>query len=384
MKQEILRPDYNNSILNLITSILKNYNVETKYSSLNKIDELMKYKYKNIVLVVLDGMGENIIKRISPNGLFYKNKIDNITSVYPSTTTSAMNTYYSGKPPLETGWIAWSQYFKEYGRAIDVFPCTDSYTGEKINCEKFKIKDILKYKTVYEQIEEINSNIKTYEIMPADCERKTKISVCADDIDGMCTSIVSLCKNTENKFIMAYNDNPDSIIHKYGCYSNETKDFILETEKRFEKMVEELKGTDTILIISADHGHNDIKETINILELSELQECFIMPPFLESRLISFFIKQEMKEEFKNRFNKLFEDKYILYTKKEFLDSSLLGFGEKHKKIDDFIGDYIAIAVSDTIIKLGTFLSKEKKDKMSTHCGLTKNEMEVPLIVFDFK
>lgn len=172
MNKSILMPNYNHSILNLITSILKNYEVETKYNTLEKIDKLLEKKYRNVVLVILDGMGENILKNISPNGIFSKNKIDEITSVYPSTTTAAMTTYYSGKPPIETGWIAWSQYFKEYGRNIDVLPERDSYTGEKLKVKNQKISDIIGYKTVYEQIKEQNSNIETYEIMPSYCEKK--------------------------------------------------------------------------------------------------------------------------------------------------------------------------------------------------------------------
>lgn len=182
---------------------------------------------------------------------------------------------------------------------------------------------------------------------------------------------------------MAYPDNPDNILHSYGCGSNESKEFILNSKKILKQMYKELENTDTLLIISADHGHNDIKEIYNIIDLIEIQECLIMPPFLESRLLSLFVKENMKEEFKDRFNKLFKDKYRLYTKEEFMSSNLLGYREKHSKIDDFIGDYIAIAVSDTIIMLGTYITKEKIEKKSTHCGLTRNEMEVPLIAFDF-
>ena len=108
-----MKPDYDNSILNLISSILKYYQVETKYSSLNKLDNFLVNRYDNIVLIVLDGMGNNVINENIPNGFFSNNRIDIITSVYPCTTTAAMTTYYSGKPPIETGWIAWSQYFKE-------------------------------------------------------------------------------------------------------------------------------------------------------------------------------------------------------------------------------------------------------------------------------
>ena len=387
MNKSILMPNYNHCILNLITSILKNYEVETKYNTLEKIDKLLEKKYRNVVLVILDGMGENILKNISPNGIFSKNKIDEITSVYPSTTTAAMTTYYSGKPPIETGWIAWSQYFKEYGRNIDVLPERDSYTGEKLKVKNQKISDIIGYKTVYEQIKEQNSNIETYEIMPSYCEKKTKLTMTANTVEEMCESIVTLCKNTQNKFVIAYNDNPDGIIHKNGCYSEETKKFVLEAEQEFEKMLQKLKCTNTLIILSADHGHQDINETIDILELKEIQKCLIMPPTLESRMIGFFVKYNKRKEFEDIFNKLFKDKYILYSKEDLLKSNLLGYGNRHKKIEDFIGDYIAIAISDVRINIGTYLSREMKhpdEKKSTHCGLTKNEMEVPLIVFDLK
>ena len=280
MNENVLMPDYNHSILNLITSILKNYKIETKYNSLEKIDDLLKKQYKNVVLVILDGMGENVLRNASPNGILSKNKIDTITSVYPCTTAAAMTTYYSGKPPIETGWIAWSQYFKEYGKNINVFPETDSFTNEKLRIKSPKVSELIGYKTVYEQIKE--QNIGAYEIMPSNCAKKAKIVLNANTIEEMCEGIVTLCESNENKFIMAYNDNPDYILHETGCYSEQTKQFILKTEQEFEKMVKKLK--DTLVIVSADHGHQDIKENIDILELKELQDCLLIPATLEPRM----------------------------------------------------------------------------------------------------
>ena len=59
---------------------------------------------------------------------------------------------------------------------------------------------------------------------------------------------------------------------------------------------------------------------------------------------------------------------------------MLGFGNMHNKIDDFLGDYIAVSISGSIIVLENYLEKGKSVKKSTHCGLTKDEMEVPVIV----
>lgn len=44
MKDNILMPDYNHSILNLITSILKKYNVNSIYNSLENIDKILEKK----------------------------------------------------------------------------------------------------------------------------------------------------------------------------------------------------------------------------------------------------------------------------------------------------------------------------------------------------
>ena len=101
-KKEIVLPNYKNSILNLINSILKYYNIETKYNGIDFLDEKLKNNYKNIVLIILDGMGENILNKVALNGFFKKNQSSVITSVFPSTTAAAMTTYYSGKPPIET------------------------------------------------------------------------------------------------------------------------------------------------------------------------------------------------------------------------------------------------------------------------------------------
>ena len=59
---------------------------------------------------------------------------------------------------------------------------------------------------------------------------------------------------------------------------------------------------------------------------------------------------------------------------------MLGFGKKHPKVDDFIGNYIALSTASSMIRIETFLADGKPVKKSTHCGLTKEEMEVPVII----
>lgn len=380
MEKSIILPNYEHCILNLITSILKNYNVETKHKSLESMDNILNNKYKNVVFIILDGMGEHILEKVSPTGYFRKKEIDCITSVYPSTTTAALTTYYSGKPPYETGWIAWSQYFKEYGRDIDMLSHRESYTSRDLKNARINVFDtIVKYKSVFEQIEEALPNIKAYEITPSYSDKRAKRSIRADSIDEIIMNIETLCKNPDEKFILAYCDNPDGLLHKFGTDSEEVKEFIENIERKIEDMCKNLTE-DTVVIISADHGHKDINKAYSILDYPEIQKCLISLPSLESRVVTFWVKEDMKEEFVKNFNKNFENDFWLMTKEEFLEKNMLGFGKKHPKIDDFIGNYIALSISDSIIKLENYLTEGKKLKKSTHCGLTKEEMEVPVII----
>lgn len=61
--ENIVMPNYEHSILNTITSILKYYNVETNHKSLESLDKILEKKYKHIVFIVLDGLRRTHIKK---------------------------------------------------------------------------------------------------------------------------------------------------------------------------------------------------------------------------------------------------------------------------------------------------------------------------------
>ena len=380
--EDIVLPNYDHCILSTMTSFLKYYNVDTEHKSLDLLDiELSKKKYKNVIFIILDGMGEHILNNISKNGYFNNNKIDCVTSVYPSTTTAALTAYYSGKTPYETGWIAWSQYFKEYGRALDMFSHNESYRIEPLYRPKKDVfKTDMQYESIFNRIEKASPNVKTFEIEPAYAERRGNRRITAENMDEIALNVKDICTLDGEKFILAYCDNPDGLLHKYGTDSDEARDFVLDAENKIKELRDALSD-DSIIVVSADHGHKNIEKSYSIIDYPELWECFLMPPSFEARVLNFYIKESMKEAFEQRFNKLFGKEFWLMNRDEFLNKrKFLGTGIKHHKIDDFVGDYIAMSVAGSMIRIETFLADGKPVKKSTHCGLSKDEMEVPVIV----
>ena len=306
----IVLPNYNHCVLSTMTSILNNFNVPSEHKSLESLDKILQEKrYKNVILFILDGMGEHILNNISENGYFNQNKIDCVTSVYPSTTTAALTSYYSGCTPYETGWIAWSQYFKEYGRALDMFSHNDSYYREPL---RKPLKDLfatdMHYESVFDKIEKENAGTRSFDIGPEYAERRGLRKLVADNIDELILNVKDVCELSGEKFIMAYCDNPDGILHKYGTDSKEAKEFVLSAEDKLKELRESLSD-DSIIIVSADHGHKNIEKSYSITDYPELWECFLLPPSFESRVLNFHIKDDMKEIFKERFNNLFGEEF---------------------------------------------------------------------------
>ena len=251
----------------------------------------------------------------------------------------------------------------------------DSLTGAKIDV----FDTVVNYEPIFEKIEKA-SGVPAYEVTPGYSAKRCKRSLKADNIDELTEHVNMLCKNPDEKFIFAYCDEPDHSFHKYGTDSDEVKSLMCSIQNKIEQMTENFVD-DTLLIISADHGHLNIENVYSTIDYPELWECMYMPASLESRTITFWIKENKKKIFEEFFHKTFKDEFLLLTKEEFLEQGFLGSGKKHPKIDDFLGNYVAISVDSSMIRLETFLADGKPVKKSTHCGLTENEMEVPLIVF---
>ena len=86
-------PDYNNCTVNLTNSILKKYGVvdETK-DTLAICDALLEKDYKNIVVILLDGMGKSIIdKNLEPDGFFATHIAGTYHAVFPPSFTPRLS-----------------------------------------------------------------------------------------------------------------------------------------------------------------------------------------------------------------------------------------------------------------------------------------------------
>lgn len=365
--------DYNNSIVSAVSSILKYYNVESRHQSLPFLDEKLQNKRKNIVLILLDGMGVDLIgKNLEKNSFIRKHINKQIYSVFPPTTAAATISWHSGLTPWETGWIGWMCYYPQYNEFVENFTNTAYYGKEKLNSPT-PAKGILKYETIYEKIVRKNPQIEYHKIFPDFEENGAK------SFEEMCERIKNAVNgNDKSKIISAYWTEPDHSVHQLGTTAPEVGGILKKLDNELENLCNQLNNS--LIIISADHGETDIEE-IHLNLYDKLCDTFIRPPALESRFITFFIKSEETQIFLTEFNKFFSKDFRLYTKEEFMQSGLLGTGIIHSQIHHFLGDFIAISTGNKSLRY-TAGGNEFSPLKATHAGISAEEMIIPLIIIE--
>ena len=138
---------------------------------------------------------------------------------------------------------------------------------------------------------------------------------------------------------------------------------------------------DTLVIVTADHGHIDILD-LNLAGYPNILKLLERLPSIEPRACTFFVKEGKEEEFKNEFNSLWKDDFLLLTKEEVLEKNIFGVGVPHPTTEYTIGQFTALATNRLTFSYHENLEEEQFK--ATHAGLTEDEMIIPLILLTKK
>ena len=359
--------NYDRSIVGLAYSILKSFGCNATGTTIPVVDDVLAKNYKNVVVLLLDGLGTSILnEHAGKDGFLRKHYIESIGTVFPPTTVAATTSIISGLQPIEHAWLGWDCYYPQVDKNVTVFLNIEQGTDKPASDENVAWK-YCGYKSVVDKINEFG--IKAYNVTPF-------VPPFCKSFEEICNQIAKLCETNDKKYIYAYWNQPDTVMHERGCHSKEARAVIDALEKSIEEMSGNLE--DTLLIITADHGHIDGKNVV-ITDYLNIMECLVRLPSIEPRALNLYVKEGKKEQFEREFQKEFGKDFVLLTKEEVYKAKLFGTGIPHENVDAMIGDYLAIAVTDLTI----FNTQEEASEIvGVHAGYTQEEIEIPIIVYE--
>lgn len=323
-------------------------------------------KPRCLVMLLIDAMGSSVLRKyLKEDDFFIRNTVKNITSVFPPTTAASVISLCTGKYPCETAWLGWNQYFPEMDDNIIMFLGKSMYGTKQYG--KYPLER-LPAEYMHETL--IRKGIKADSVWPRWGEVHP-----SETIEELADNVLKLTEDQDMRFIYAYWDEFDSLMHQNGPSSEIVGQELRHIQDTAERLSNSLPA-DCALMIIADHSQIDIS-CIDLEEDRELSEMLEGEPALEPRAMSFRVKKECLNSFREVFLRHYGDIYTLYSRDEVIQNKLFGEGKENPDFPAFIGDYLAVA------RTPASLWWKKKKAKGGHAGGTREEAYVPLILIPY-
>jgi len=358
------KPDYRNCSVNAIASIARHLGVQLPHAGLPYLDAMLAEKpYQNIILMLFDGLGMDLLLSSLPEDAFLRLHTQNtLSAVFPSTTTNATSSIECALYPREHGWLGWTLYFPQLQKPVDLF--TNQSEGKP--AADYRVADrFLPRQMIFPRITQAGQAI-------ASCISRfgdTQIS----KLNGLFSMALDQARDEKRRYIYTYWDEPDHLMHEKGCYHEKVQAKVRDINDRVEAFFHQLPEN-SLLMLTADHGLTDGR----YLHLSDHPKVWHMlqhSPTIENRAASLHVKPECRASFPSAFKDAFGDHFLLLDREAFI-REYLGDGEIHPSVYDSVGDYMALSLDDYCLAV----TPDPHPLKGVHGGLTRKEMQVPLMI----
>jgi hypothetical protein len=378
-------PDYHGgSIVNLMASLQMGLGGEAHdYPPLRQLLPAAIAHHRQVILWVIDGLGYDYL-RAHPEAIHLNAALQGrITTVYPPTTASAITTFLTGDAPQQHGLTGWFVYFRELGAVLSVLPGKARYGGAAYGAGGVDVGLLLDHKPFTERI-----GVESYYFSPAhivDSEFNqahlgAAKSIGFQSLTDLCDRTVEIAHQPGQRYLYLYWPELDTIGHQAGIGSEEAGRHLQQLDQAFFQLCQSLQGSDTLLLVCADHGQIDTipEQTLLLDDFAALSESLILPLCGEPRSAFCYLRSGREAIFDQMAPLLFKDQAAVYPSATLVEKNWFGLGQPHPCLMDRIGDRVLLMRQRAIIR--DCLAQETPHPLvGVHGGLSRDELWVPLI-----
>lgn len=196
----------------------------------------------------------------------------------------------------------------------------------------------------------------------------------------LCDRTLEIVRRPGRRYLYLYWPELDNIGHRSGIWSQEAGDHLQTLDRMFHSLCQGLQGTDTLLLVSADHGQVDSTpdQTLILEDYPSLQESLVMPLCGEPRSAYCYLRPGRERCFDETVTSLFQGLATAYPSSVPIEQNWFGLGVPHPRLGERVGDRVLLLHRRAAI--WDWLPQEKPYRMiGVHGGLSGEELWVPLI-----
>jgi len=377
-------PDYDGgSLVNLMSSISTALGGTSPYSPLAALPSQHLADARHLVLLVVDGLGHDFL--LGQDGTLRRHLRSPLTSVFPSTTASAIPTFLTGLAPQQHGLTGWNMYFREIGAIVAPLPF-------RIRTGRHALRDAgVTPATLF-------GLTPLFDRLPLPCHVVSPRHIIHSDfnvalsgkarrhgyetLEEMFAILAGLLRiAAPRSYVHAYWPQLDSLAHEYGIHSAPVAEAFAALDAGFAQLVDVARSNDSLVVVTADHGFIDTtaEDTIDLDDHPGLRDTLLLPLCGEPRMAYAYVRAGREAQFEDYVRRQLADRVRLFKSDELLRQGWLGPGVAHPALRDRLGDYVLIPRGRTILR-DWLKGEERHTHIGVHGGLSAAEMVVPLIV----
>ena len=384
-------PDYHGgSIVNLMRSIegvldARACAAAAAYPELNALPARALAGARNIVLLVIDGLGYDYLSGAGAGSALQRHLKLRLTSVFPSTTATAVSTFLTGVGPQQHALTGWHIWLGELGCLAATLRFRPRHGGEPLSKDGIPPRSVFTAEPVFDRIAATSHVVSPASIIDSDynvahCGRAQRRPY-KELPELFSTAAEILRSNNERKFIHAYTSELDAAAHTFGSSSAEVERTFRQIDAGYARFLEQIAGTGTAVIAVADHGFIDSPKPacIELEDHPQLAQTLMLPLCGERRIAYCYVRPGQGAAFEHYVQTRLAHCADLFRSSDLIAQGWFGLGPANPRLAERVGEYTLVMKGDYTIK-DWITGEQRHLTLGVHGGVSAAEMYVPLVL----
>ncbi|GAB4063720.1 alkaline phosphatase family protein [Uliginosibacterium sediminicola] len=338
-----------------------------------------------LVFFLIDGLGDDFLSRnrdIAPT--LWHDRVGALSSVFPSTTATAITTLMTAQPAAIHGLLGWYVHDAQSDAIVAPLPMRHR-AGCAVRDEALLAR-LLQTPPMLQTAQRAARFVTLPELASgpySNHHRRDAVVHPYETLDSLAWSVFRAARELDaagrrQKFVYAYTPMLDASGHDFGMESPQSRSVLAMLDHTYAKMRSLLPEAQ--FVVSADHGFidNPPQRQIVLSAHADLYAMLSSPLSGERRVAYCHVKPAYQQSFGARVSERLGDVLYAMPAQRAIASGLFGPGD-NAVAQRRCGDWLLIPRDDWTV-IDRLPGEGGLPMLGVHGGLSRGEMRVPLIM----
>ncbi len=337
-------------------------------------------RHSHVLFWLIDGFA---LDYLSHTPALRTDLFQQIETVFPSTTASAITSVFTGVSPAQHGLLGWRTYLPHPQRTLTVLPAREAdLGGNSAALSTLELQSRIHPPLLIERLPRRTTMISPAAIAHSSYNRLMSGSATVmnfrrlEELPALLGAHVRASTGVPH-YTYLYWSHLDHLGHEFGPDSAQVRNHLAEVDAVYARILRALEGTGALFLTSTDHGMRTVSRRLNIRDAPGVSACLRHPLTGEPRAALAHVKPHRHRQFRRAIQAAYGSSVELIEMNEWLSGRAFGSGRPHPELQARAGDYLLFPDADSYLvdPAGDDTGPEFR---GAHGGLTREEREIPL------